>query len=61
MLNERVQAAGRGDYIYQGKPCQTCGNESRYVSSNVCMNCQKAHSKKYRAKARDAIKEAREG
>ena len=59
MLDARVEAAERGDYIYQGKPCRTCGSEARYVSSNVCVHCQKAHTKKYRDKARDAIKEAR--
>lgn len=60
MLDKRLEAAKRGDTIYAGKACRTCGNEARYVSTNACVHCQKQQSSQYKKAARQAIREARQ-
>ena len=59
MLSKRIEAAERGDTIYNGTPCRTCGGLGRYVSNNACVDCQREHTRKHKAKAREAIRRAR--
>ena len=59
MLDKRIEAARNGETIYQGAPCQSCGQPERYVSNNACVSCQREHTRKNRRKTREAIKQAR--
>ena len=61
MLDKRIEAAERGETIYAGTTCRSCGKAERYVSSNACVECQRTHRRTHRAKAREAINKAKAG
>lgn len=41
----RAQARKRGDVHFEGKPCVTCENRTRYVSDLRCLTCEQGYSK----------------
>lgn len=61
MEASRLEAAQDGRSKYEGKPCRVCGSTERFVSNGNCVACSLAHTKKYRQKVQEKLRQAREG
>ena len=59
MEESRLKAAQEGLSRYDGKPCRACGSTERFVSNGNCVSCSSEHTKKYRAKVRNMLNQAR--
>jgi hypothetical protein len=61
MNTKRREALARGEVIYEGKPCPTCGSVQRYVLNDACVACTRRRSREQWARikaAKAAQKEA---
>lgn len=61
MDDNRLKAATEGKLRYTGKPCRVCGNAERFVTNGNCVECSKMYVRRYRAKYKALIEQAREG
>ena len=56
----RIEAAQRGDVLYEGKPCRSCGDAVRYVNSGACVACKRAFAREHYQAWRDFIRSCRD-
>lgn len=56
---KRLEAAKRGETIYEGKPCKHGHGVKRYTSNGVCIECTALRSTERTGKIRDALREAK--
>jgi len=61
MEDTRLEAAKQGKTRYHGTPCRVCGNTERFVTNGNCVECSKMYVRRYRAKYKALIEQAREG
>lgn len=63
-MDNRLEAAAAGNTKYNGSPCKTCSNTSRWVMNASCVPCSnKAAAERNRARRtllKNALQAARE-
>lgn len=61
MTSPRIEAAKKGLKRYEGKPCKTCGNTTRYTVSTGCVQCIAKSAKKNADAMKALIEQAKAG
>jgi hypothetical protein len=58
MSGKRMQAARLGEKKFKGNPCKVCGGTERYTASGGCVACASKHSKVYRERIQETMKQS---